>query len=139
MKKGTKIGLILGGVLLVVGFVSIAAVIAFTMFGMSAGTRRAREDFKKRTGQADGTITNVSLTTSSKLYTYKFAVNGVSYNGTYYGVRTKVETNYDKDVGRSGMVCYDPSNPNSSEFYFSAFYESGERKGERMTCGGSKN
>lgn len=135
MKTGTKLGLILGGALLVIGFVVIAAGVAFTVFSVSSGTQRARELYKKRTGQTDGKITNVSLTTASKIYTFKYEINGTPYSGTQFGVRSKVENNYEKDVGKKVTVCYDPSDPSSSDFSWSEFYEYGDKKGEKMICG----
>ena len=135
MKTGTKIGLILGGTLLVLGFAVIAAVVGFTIFSASSGTQRAREDFKKQTAGTDGTITNVSLSSASKIYTYKYVVNGVSYTGEWMTTRSKIENNYLKDIGRKGMVCYDPSAPGNSDFYYSDLYEYGAKKGQKMVCG----
>jgi len=133
MKTGTKLGLILGGSLLVVGFVVIAAIVGFTLFSMSSGTQRARELYKKRTAETEGAITNVSLSSASKIYTFKYVVNGVSYSGTWMTSRNKIENNYEKDIGRKGRICYDPSDPNSSNFTFSDLYSNGER----TNCGGT--
>src|SRR6185436_9245718 len=99
MKPGTKLGLIFGGAILVLAFVVIIAGAAFFLSSVSSGTKRAREDFKKRTAETVGTITNVSLSSSSRVYTYTYSVNGVSYSGTYLGVRTKVDNNYRDKVG----------------------------------------
>lgn len=134
MQPGTKFGLIIGGSILVLGFAGMIAIVSFTLFGVSSGTERARELFKKRTAETVGTITNVSLSTASKEYTYKYDVNGVTYHGTYQGVRSKVEKDYDKVVGKKITVCYDPSDPTSSDYLPSDVYIS---KGEKIVCGGT--
>lgn len=133
MKSGTKFGLIFGGAILALGLVFIMATVAFSLLRMSSGTKQARETFKKRTGETVGTITNVSLSSSSRVYTYTYVVNGVSYSGTYLGVRTKADNNYRDREGMKVRVCYDPSDPSSSDFQFSDVYTS---KGEKIVCGG---
>jgi hypothetical protein len=131
MKPGTKLGLILGGSILVLGFVLIIATVGFTLLSMSVGTEHERELYKKRTAETEGIITNVSFKTSYKEYTYKYVVNGVSYSASYSGSSSRVENK--KDVGKKGLVCYDPSDPSSSAFYHFEFMKQGERK----KCGGS--
>lgn len=50
------------------------------------------------------------------------------------GTLSKVENNYEEDVGRKVKVCYNPSDPNSSDFRFSDVYTS---SGEKIVCGGT--
>lgn len=135
MKTGTKIGLAFGGIALVLGFVFFIAFLGYAFFGISSGIEKSRESYKKQTAETAGTITNVRLNTSTKEYSYTYVVNGVSYSGVYQGGRSKVETNYNEKVGTKGLVCYDPSDPNSSSLYFSEFILSGDKKGEKFVCG----
>jgi hypothetical protein len=128
MKLGTKLGLIFGGIIFLFGLVILIAFVGFTLFGLSSATERSRAIYKKQTAETVGTITNVSLSSLGKIYTYKYVVNGVSYSATYTTSRSRIENDYERDVGRKGTVCYDPSDPHSSDFYY-----------EKTTpCGGSQ-
>jgi hypothetical protein len=135
MKSETKLGLILGGILLVLGLAVSSVMVGFMLFRTSSATQKARADFKKQTAETVGSVTNVSLSSMSKTFTYKFDVNGTTYSGEWSTTRNKVEENYREKVGKKGIVCYDPSDPNNSDFYYSEFYEYGSKKGERMVCG----
>lgn len=134
MKRGTKLGLILGGSILVLAAVVIIGAAAFFLSRVSSGTERARATFKKQTAETVGTITNVSVTTSMRVYTYTYVVNGASYSGTYMVSRPKVDNNYRDKEGMKGKVCYDPSDPNSSDFQFADVFNS---NGEKIVCGGT--
>ncbi len=84
--------------------------------------KRAVEQNKKRTAETTGTITSYSeyrskgdkysgsMTTST--YGFKYDVNGFSYENeqsTGRGEKTK---------GMKVKICYDPSDPKSSAFYY---------------------
>lgn len=120
MKSGTKLGLIIGGVILAVGFLGIAVIAGFAYYTMTAGTEKMRADYRKQTAATVGTLTDMSLTSASKIYTYKYEVNGVSYTATFNGVRTKAENRNDSQqyIGKKATVCYDPYDPNNSDFKF---------------------
>lgn len=133
MKTGTKLFLIFGGIVLLI-IVSTVGYMALVMLGLNPGTTKSRELHKKRTAETVGTITNVSLNTSSKEYTYTYVVNGVSYTATYTSGRSKVEDNYRDRVGKKGQVCYDPSDPSSSDFWNHEYFLD---KGNKIVCGGT--
>lgn len=117
MKTGTKIGLIAGGAIFALGMLGIFGVLAFTYFNISRGTEKMREDYRKQTAATVGTLTNISLTSASKLYTYEYVVGGVKHTGTYWGSRSKVESEeYRKLIGKKATVCYDPNDPDNSDF-----------------------
>jgi hypothetical protein len=117
MKTGTKAMLIFGGAAFALALVSIIGVLAFTYFRVSRGTEKMRADYRKQTAAAVGTITNASLNTSNKEYTFQYVVNGVTYTGITTSGRTKTEDNsYRKLVGKKATVCYDPNDPNNSDF-----------------------
>ena len=60
------------------GLVAVVGVAMFMFFGMNSATQRMRAEYKNQTAMADGIITNVSLSSSSKIYKYEFTINGVT-------------------------------------------------------------
>lgn len=118
MQIGTKIGLIGAGILLVFGLIVFGSIAAFTLYTMKTGTDRARELYKKRTAETEGTITNVRDGTGRNvIYTYRYSVNGTAHSGEYFGTRTPGDNRHLARVGKRGHVCYEPGDPASSEFY----------------------
>jgi hypothetical protein len=104
------------------GLIAIGGVVAITLVGMNSGTDRYREVTKKRTAETVGTVTNADIGTATTAnYTYEYVVNGVSHRGTNNGVRARGDSRFRDRVGKKGVVCYDPSEPDSSEFYFSEY------------------
>jgi len=109
-------------------FVFIIGLGIFTFFvfpQMSA--RRFVELNQKRSGETSGTITSVSQYRSSSsgkyggsgylssTYIYQYVVNGVTYNAD------KQSAGRDGDGKKQGLrvkICFDPSDPKSSEFYY---------------------
>lgn len=134
MKTGTKIGLIAGGVLLLFGLLVIGVVVAFTFYSVSSGTSRARELYKKRTAETVGTVKEARIGTGRNvIYTYQYSVNGVSYTGEDFSTRAYGDNRYLTRVGKEGKVCYEPSDPGSSEFYLYEFM-SDERRNQKPFC-----
>ena len=85
-------------------------------------TKRAVELNQKRTAETSGTITSYSeshtsgdkyrgSTTHSK-YIYQYVVNGVTYTNEQSSGGVD-----EKSKGSKVKVCFDPSDPKSSEFY----------------------
>lgn len=136
MKTGTKIGLVVGGIAFIAVFVVIVAVAAFVFLGLGSGKvdEQAMATRRKRTAEAVGTITSVGLYRGTKEYRYSFVVNGVSHSGTWTTSRSKVENTKDKE-GVKVHVCYDPADPDNSDFNFSELEVSGDRKGQKRICG----
>lgn len=100
-----------------VGFVTII------YLGLSAASRDA-ELQRKQTTETDGTLDTYSeLTevsgdpptpsTRTKL-NYTYNVDGKSYSGSCSTSATREQSK----KGTSGKVCYEPSNPPNSTFYF---------------------
>lgn len=137
MKSGTKIFLIFGGIFGGLVLLMIIVVVGFMgskMLGLDSATARSRENYKKQTSETVGTITDVSLSSMSKTYTYTYIVNGTTYSRTYSASRNKVENNPREKVGKKGQVCYDPSDPSSSGFWNHEVFLD---QGNKVTCGGT--
>ncbi len=115
--------LLIFGILFAGMFVFIigTGIFAFFLLPHFAG-KRAVEENHKRTAETSGTITSVSryhssgdkYRGSSTSWTtgYQYIVNGVTYTaeGSKGGESTK--------SGLKVKICYDPSDPKSSEFYY---------------------
>lgn len=131
MQTGTKIGLIGGGCLLLIGGTVIVGIVAFTVFNVGRGTERARELYRQRTAETVGTITNARPGTGRNvIYTFSYSVKGISYTGEDFGTRGTGDTGYLKRVGKPGRVCYDPADPSSSEFYADDYFPRDKDKGK---------
>ncbi len=85
---------------------------------------RTAELNKKRSAETSGTITSLSQfrsddrdtgQTFNSTFSYQYVVGGVTYNGK------QLLDGKDDDGKKQGLkvkVCYDPSDPQSSEFYY---------------------
>lgn len=119
--------LLIFGIFFAGAFVLIIGSAFFTIFilPMWAGNR-AVELNKKRSAETVGTFTYVNVQRrrlektggggTSYTYYYKYTVNDVLYEGdqsTSGGITNEEQ----KNGGVKVKVCYDPSNPKSSEFY----------------------
>ncbi len=92
--------------------------------------KRAVELNRKRTAETTGTITSYSVyrssgdkyrgSSTSHTYGYKYVVSDVSYDNEQSSGRGE------KTKGMKVKICYDPSDPKSSEFYY---------LDENKTCG----
>jgi|GEM_PF-6358457 len=129
MTDKSKIFLVFGVVFGVVFLTTVVLIIGsgvFTVFVLpQMNAKRAVELNLKRSAETSGTITDVSQYKSSNsgkyggsgswssTYTYQYEVNGVTYNAE--------DSRPGKDDGKKGLkvrVCYDPSDPKSSELYY---------------------
>lgn len=113
-------------------------IVAFAFFSFFIapqwGAKKSAELNKKRTAETSGTVLTVSKYTSSRSKTgggftsytfeYEYAVNGVKYKASQQ--RSWEEKENEKQQRPKVKVCYDPSDPNSSEFYYTE---------DNKTCG----
>lgn len=119
MKTKTKI-LLFGGLCLLI-IVPFIASFTFFWFGFlpMMGKRVAALD-KKRSAETVGTITGVWQSTTAKTrytnYEYQYVVNGETY--TTEEKLGGASEGYEKKRGLKVKVCYDPSNPKESKFYY---------------------
>jgi hypothetical protein len=98
---------------------------AFVMFFIlpQIGAKKAVELNQKRTAETSGTITSYSESRSSgdkyrgsstsRTYGFKYVVNGVEFSNSQSSGKGG-----EKSRGVKGKVCYDPADPQSSEFYY---------------------
>ena len=114
--------LIFGGValpfLMVFAFIAIlAAHTLFDVFGVQRN--RIRETNQRQSAETFGIVTQVNKVLKGKSYdaeyTYMYDVKGVSYK------KSKISGGYspsaDAYKGIKVKVCYNPSDPNDSDFY----------------------
>jgi hypothetical protein len=103
----------------------IGSFVLFVIVMPHIAGNRAVELNLKRSAETTGTITDVSHYKSSSsgkyggsgswssTFKYQYEVNGVRYNAE--------QRHPWKDEGKNGLkvrVCYDPSDPKSSQFYY---------------------
>lgn len=75
-------------------------------------------NFSKQTAETVGTMTDYYETTNrsntasstTRHVSFKFTVNGVTYQTTGYGGASR------EDIGRQGKVCYEAANPRNASF-----------------------
>lgn len=121
MKLGTKVVLFVGLPFFLIVFAFIVIFAAHTLFDVFGVTRnRMRENDRRKSAEASGTITQVDKKLSGKSYgavfTYTYDVNGVLYTESRtLGAYSQSE---DSRKGMKVKICYDPSNPKDSDFYF---------------------
>lgn len=116
-------------------FLFIIGIGVFSFFiAPQLGAKKAAELNKKRTSETSGKVLSVSKYTSSRSKTgggftsytfdYEYVVNGVNYKGSQQ--RSWEEKENEKQQRSNVKVCYDPSEPKSSEFYYTE---------DNKTCG----
>ncbi|CAN5851882.1 hypothetical protein BH20ACI4_BH20ACI4_15640 [soil metagenome] len=124
MTAKSKLFLIFGGLFLSV-FVFIIGSAGYLIFVfIPKSLERTAELNKKRSAETSGTITSLSQfrsddrdtgQTFNSTFSYQYVVGGVTYNGK------KLLDGKDDDGKKQGLkvkVCYDSSDPQSSEFYY---------------------
>ena len=137
MKPTTKKLLIVGAIVapFLIGFAIISILIVTTFFGFIKGpskedierANKQIQDIKKQTTETVGTIVNKSVSGmsntssgSTTLY-YQFVVDGKTYHS-----QKRADSTSQNLIGFKVRVCYEPSNPENSGFFFAE---------ENKTCG----
>ena len=116
------------------GLLFIGAVFVFLLFSLSSAKwsaeehqKWAREQQRKRTSAAVGTITEYKEVRGTKInsyyVTFDFEVNGKKYTDQS-AVNNGHPVTYGK--GKKGKVCYDPNDLENASFILDTVYRCGE-------------
>lgn len=125
MTAKSKLFLVFGGAFLIIFILIIGSgLFMFFVAPMLSGKKRAELN-QKRTAETIGTITTLSQfrsqgdkyrgSTFNSTFGYQYVVGGVTYNGER---QTSGSNDDEKKKGLKIKVCYDPSDPKSSQFYY---------------------
>ncbi|HRH43317.1 MAG TPA: DUF3592 domain-containing protein [Pyrinomonadaceae bacterium] len=136
MTTKSKLFFIFGGLFLLFFLFVLGSGVFFLFVNPMISGNRMAELHRKRTAETFGTITSLSQyrskgdkyrgSTFNSTFGYQYVVNNVTYNGE------KMSSGSNDDEKKRGLkvkVCYDPSDPKSSDFYYPE---------ENKTCGVSK-